>query len=72
MKKLWEEFIVRVKRDDGLEITLCGLCGNSGQLDTTKSAQWSGRFVGVASYCICPNGRAIKKQADKITKSKNV
>ena len=56
---LWFEFI---------EKGLCGLCGNSGFLDTTKSAvSPTGVECGVRRPCICPNGRAIKAHLDAET-----
>lgn len=65
-KKLWEEFIIR-RSDDRFEppnnfITLCGLCGNSGIIDTSKTAEHYDKMVGIVGYCICPNGRARKKR----------
>lgn len=41
---------------------MCGLCGNTGVLNTLRSARMAvdGRHVGVKAYCICPNGRALK------------
>jgi len=36
VKNLWEEFVVKAMNEElGFEIPLCGLCGNSGILDTT-------------------------------------
>lgn len=62
--ELWEEFIIH-RSDDRFEsphnmITLCGLCGNDGIVDTSKTAEHYGKMVGVVGYCICPNGRARK------------
>lgn len=40
----------------------CGLCGNHGTLFTsvrTPAGHWTGL---IHAYCICPNGRALKKQ----------
>ena len=37
----------------------CGLCGNSGLIDTTKSAILFGHNIGGVFYCICPNGRHL-------------
>lgn len=58
---LWEEFIVYVPSPElgGLKIPLCGLCGNTGMLETnTKSP--AGIRCGISAPCICPNGRWIK------------
>lgn len=68
-KKLWEEFIILCS-DERFEpphnfITLCGLCGNGGIIDTSKTATHGDKMVGVVGYCICPNGRARKKMAKK-------
>lgn len=62
MKDLWEEFIVYVKNPEiGLEVPLCGLCGNSGVVDTTTTAKcWNNIPTGIKTYCICPNGRVKK------------
>lgn len=69
MKALWEEYLVYVPSPmlGGLEIPLCGLCGNTGILDTrAKSPQ--GIPVGIRAPCICPNGRCLKptKQSRKV------
>lgn len=59
----WEEFTVYPHADHiGCKIPLCGLCGNSGIIDTTKNTTWDGKNVGVVAYCICPNGRVKKKR----------
>lgn len=40
----------------------CGLCGNSGVVDTRgKVVSPRGEDCGIRAYCICPNGRAIKR-----------
>ena len=61
--KIYEEFLIWSLDDrPGIEkITLCGLCGNSGIIDTTKSADHYAKMVGVVGYCICPNGRQRKR-----------
>lgn len=63
VKDLWEEFIVYVKEPRlGLEVPLCGLCGNSGYVDTLTTATcWADVPAGIKAHCICPNGRAMKK-----------
>jgi hypothetical protein len=41
---------------------LCGLCGNTGYINTLghiKDA--TGTKCGIKQYCICPNGRVIRK-----------
>lgn len=39
----------------------CGLCGNSGTIDTRGHVMTpAGIRVGVRRYCICPNGRALR------------
>lgn len=40
---------------------ICGLCGNSGVVDTRKIATAAGIDVGGLHYCVCPNGRALKR-----------
>ena len=61
-KDIWREFDVEVFREDiGFNIPLCGLCANSGIIDTRDSAIWNNKPVGIKGFCICPNGRALKK-----------
>lgn len=46
------------------ESGLCGLCANSGMIDT-RGKLTSSRGMplkGIHEWCICPNGRALKKQ----------
>ena len=43
----------------------CCLCGNSGVIDTRgKVFTSAGVEVGAKVWCICPNGRSIKRQLD--------
>ena len=54
----------------GLDGTLChcGLCGNSGIIDTRgKVFTAAGVSCGGVFFCICPNGRAMKRQTGKRT-----
>lgn len=65
---LWLEFLVQVAMPhlNGLEIPICGLCGNTGRIDTTQSVKTpTGVPGGVKAFCICPNGRAIKRVSKK-------
>ncbi len=40
----------------------CGLCGNKGLIDTRgKMFTLAGVECGVKAYCICPNGRSLKR-----------
>jgi hypothetical protein len=44
----------------------CGLCGNTGLIDTRNSAKTPrGQQCGGVFPCVCPNGRAIKPDFDK-------
>ena len=53
----WLEFL----GPPGVE-ACCGLCGNSGIVDTRGKVQSpTGGDCGVRAFCICPNGRAIKQ-----------
>lgn len=55
--KLWVEFL------GGPNAGLCGLCGQSGIIDTLGHVYSPAGFhCGVIAYCICPNGRAMKKE----------
>lgn len=43
------------------EVGLCSLCGNSGQIDTTRTAvSAAGVNSGRWNWCICPNGQAMR------------
>jgi hypothetical protein len=64
-RPLWLEFTVLVPQATmGIAIPLCGLCGNSGWVDTTAHVL-SPRGVpcGIRATCICPNGRAIRRSS---------
>lgn len=68
MKLLWEEFMVEVDCPGypGIKTSLCGLCGNTGKIDTVGKIQSpAGVSCGIRAFCICPNGRAWKKHDDK-------
>ena len=55
--KLWlDEF----RSPDG---QLCGLCGNSGWLDTRGVRSAAGVPCGILRPCICPNGRQLAGRA---------
>lgn len=41
------------------KVDVCGLCGNSGVLDTRGVRSPLGVECGVVAYCICPNGCKI-------------
>ncbi len=54
---LWEEFL------GGPAENLCGLCGNTGIIDTRGLVRTpAGVSCGVRRWCICPNGRACMEQ----------
>lgn len=57
--ELWLEFVNK---------GLCGLCGNSGMVNTDVSTR-AGVKCGVSRPCICPNGRILKRLEKK--KEKN-
>lgn len=49
------------------ELHLCSLCGNSGVIDTRKSAISYGDVnVGRLNYCICPNGRGMRESGAEL------
>jgi hypothetical protein len=56
IEDLWlDEFLDKEKH-------LCGLCGNTGKIDTRgKVKSPVGIVTGVLAFCICPNGRVMKK-----------
>lgn len=58
-KDMWWEFV----SDSGH----CGLCGNHGIIDTQRNMFTpAGRECGVRRFCICPNGRVMKKKGAKL------
>lgn len=40
----------------------CTLCGNRGVIDSRGVKTPAGKEVGRLNYCICPNGRSLRKQ----------
>ena len=58
LRQLWlDEYV-----DD--RTGLCSLCGNRGRIDTRERAvSHAGVHAGRVNFCICPNGRAMKKAA---------
>jgi len=75
-KDLWLEFIVQVPMPhlNGMEVPICGLCGNTGRVDTVSFVKTpNGISCGIKAFCICPNGRAYKKAHNKaLLKKSNV
>lgn len=66
MSELWKEYIVEVLppkdlRDSIETIPMCGLCGNTGIVETHAKTPY-GVACGVIKHCICPSGRAMKKK----------
>ncbi len=56
-KDLWWEFLMN---------EVCGLCGNSGQIASENVVTGRGVvFKRPRMFCICPNGRTMKKQMEK-------
>ena len=42
---------------------MCGLCGNKGIINNIgKESSPMGNPSGVKAFCICPNGRVMKKK----------
>lgn len=59
----WYEFTTWVKDPNMTKpLPMCGLCANSGFITTIGIKSLFGP-CGMRGYCICPNGRANKKQA---------
>lgn len=52
---LWAEFIT--------PDSLCSLCGNTGIIDTRGVRSQAGVDAGRLNYCVCPNGRELKRKA---------
>lgn len=61
--ELWTEFTVD---------NLCGLCGNWGVNDTRGKKTPAGYECGAIFYCICPNGRALKRRDKSSTSDSKV
>jgi hypothetical protein len=57
LRKLWlDEFV-----DE--RTGLCSLCGNKGLIDTTgRAVSPAGVSSGRINFCLCPNGRGLKKR----------
>jgi len=59
-KKIFRDYWLKFYHNDSTG--LCSLCGNTGIIDTTKTAigpvgqTGSGR----KNYCFCPNGRTMR------------
>ncbi len=63
--RYWTEFY----GDDHTGLGLCTLCGNSGFVDTKKTAiSPTGINVGRLNFCICPNGQWLRKDSMKKVK----
>jgi hypothetical protein len=61
---LWEEFLCDWYRADvKINIKMCGLCGGGGRVNIeSRTAPDGSKFAGPKSKnCICPNGRANKR-----------
>ena len=50
---------------DGKQINVCGLCRNNGIVETNPTTP-AGLQVSLKTYCICPNGRKMKRMKCKI------
>ncbi len=48
------------------DITLCTLCGNSGEIDTKgRAISGAGIDAGRVNFCICPNGQTMRQQTNE-------
>lgn len=64
-------FLEAMSLPDEFMNTHCGLCGNSGVVDTVgKIRTPAGVECGIKTYCLCPNGRAIKRGLTPKTRAK--
>lgn len=68
--KVWDEFTFLFQWSecsDGTAIKAgcCGLCGNTGMIDTRGRLQTpdGSPAGGILAFCICPNGRKRKRDA---------
>ncbi len=63
VSNLWLEFLDEETKSH------CGLCANHGILNTTSlnlTTPAGLKLYGIKTYCICPNGRAMKKAKVKL------
>ncbi len=60
-------------RDEFVRDDLCGLCANSGIVNTTGTLRTpkGSRHSGIRTFCICPNGRAMKDQGHDLSRAKD-
>jgi len=65
LSDLYCEFDSHITTPIVKKLPVCGLCGNSGIIDTTKTVSCLNQMCGVRAYCICPNGRDVKTKATK-------
>ena len=57
LRNYWEKYYLNKN------VNLCGLCGNTGIIDTSQTAiSPSGIKSGGTFYCICPNGRQLNSK----------
>ena len=64
---LWMEFVSPISN------ILCGLCGNTGEVDTRKSAASpTGMRCGMKTFCLCPHGPSREKGRGSTKKSSEV
>ena len=61
---VFTEYSVKININ-GKEVNICGLCGNNGILETNPKTSL-GHELSLKTYCICPNGRRLKKVKFKI------
>jgi hypothetical protein len=62
--KLWYEYEVVTSDGYGFPVSFCGLCGNSGIMPEIKTKTPIGRCLVLPAgrFCICPNGRKLKRK----------
>jgi hypothetical protein len=70
--RAWTEFTFMKKWSEhdgvGINAGCCGLCGNTGIIDTRGHAKTpSGDPAGIRAFCICPNGRKAKRRDGRRT-----
>ena len=61
---VFTEYAVKVLIN-GKEVKICGLCGNNGVVETNPKTSL-GMEIKIKTYCICPNGRRMKRMKFKI------
>lgn len=66
MEYEFKDMLSRLWLDEFVQNGACCICGNSGVIDT-RNVMFTpaGKHCGAEAFCICPNGRNMKRIADE-------